>query len=219
MTVEIEALRASIKAPDILCRDNLFAARTPMPRRVFSRGYILMRRTFVIYKDATSSLPNLHQGVQESWPKQAQVSRFNTNILSSQKFQSSNPTTLIFDKTQSSSIQKWLSTLRRVERGVSSSTSICCRPQDMNHVSLTPKRWIPGEILSFMKVLKWWNVCVCVWCVCVWCTWMCVDMCFGLALHCKSKSSDDIINTVSEPDGRSSCFGLCFHLKGNQSLH
>ena len=66
MTVEIEALRASIKAPDILCRDNLFAARTPMPRRVFSRGYFLMRRTFVIYKDATSSLPNLHQGVQES---------------------------------------------------------------------------------------------------------------------------------------------------------
>ena len=48
---------------------------------------------------------------------------------------------------------------------------------------------------------------------------MCVDMCFGLALHCKSKSSDDIINTVSEPDGRSSCFGLCFHSKGNQSLH
>ena len=177
MTVEIEALRASIKAPDILCRDNLFAARTPMPRRVFSRGYFLMRRTFVIYKDATSSLPNLHQGVQESWPKQAQVSRFNTNILSSQKFQSSNPTTLIFDKTQSSSIQKWLSTLRRVERGVSSSMSICCRPQDMNHVSLTPKRWIPGEILSFMKVLKWWNVCVCVyvWCVCGVCG--CVRIC------------------------------------------
>ena len=43
-------------------------------------------------KIATSSLPNLHQGVQESWPKQAQVSYFNTNILSSQKFQSSNPT-------------------------------------------------------------------------------------------------------------------------------
>jgi len=164
MTVEIEVLRASIKVPDILCRDNFVAARTPMPRRVFSRGYFLMRRTFVIYKDATSSLPNLHQGVQESWPKQAQVSYFNTNILSSQKFQSSNPTTLIFDKTQSSSIQKWLSTLRRVERGVSSSTSICCRPQDMNHVSLTPKRWIPGEILSFMKVLKW-NVCVSV-CAC-----------------------------------------------------
>lgn len=136
-----------------------------------------MRRTFVIYKDATSSLPNLHQGVQESWPKQAQVSRFNTNILSSQKFQSSNPTTLIFDKTQSSSIQKWLSTLRRVERGVSSSTSICCRPQDMNHVSLTPKRWIPGEILSFMKVLKWWNVCVCM-CMCVWCVCVVyVDVC------------------------------------------
>ena len=33
------------------------------------------------------------------------------------------------------------------------------------------------------------------------CMWMCVDMCFGLALHCKSKSSDDIINTVSESDG------------------
>ena len=136
-------------------------------------GYFLMRRTFVIYKDATSSLPNLHQGVQESWPKQAQVSWINTNILSSQKFQSSNPTTLIFDKTQSSSIQKWLSTLRRVERGVSSSTSICCRPQDMNHVSLTPKRWIPGEILSFMKVLKWWNVCVCACGVCV----VYVDVC------------------------------------------
>ena len=60
------------------------------------------------------------------------------------------------------------------------------------------------------------GVCVCV-CVCGVCG--CVRMCFGLALHCKSKSSDDIINTVSEPDGRSSCFGLCFHLKGNQSLH
>jgi hypothetical protein len=29
-------------------------------------GYFLMSRTFVIYKDATSSLPNLHRGVQES---------------------------------------------------------------------------------------------------------------------------------------------------------
>ena len=29
-------------------------------------GYFLMRRTFVIYKDVSSSLPNLHQGVQES---------------------------------------------------------------------------------------------------------------------------------------------------------
>ena len=48
-------------------------------------------------------------------------------------------------------------------------------------------------------------------CVCVWCVWMCVDVCVGLALHCKSKSSDDIINTVSEPNGRSSCFSLCFH--------
>ena len=53
----------------------------------------------------------------------------------------------------------------------------------------------------------------------MWCMWMCVDVCIGLALHCKSKSSDDIIITVSEPDGRSSCFGLCFHSKGNQSLH
>ena len=152
-------------------------------KRFGAGGYFLMRRTFVIYKDATSSLPNLHQGVQESWPKQAQVSYFNTNILSSQKFQSSNPTTLIFDKTQSSSIQKWLSTLRRVERGVSSSTSICCRPQDMNHVSLTPKRWIPGEILSFMKLLKWWNVCVCACGVCVWCMWMRADVFWsGVAL-------------------------------------
>ncbi len=34
---------------------------------------------------------------------------------------------------------------------------------------------------------------------------MCADMCFGLALHCKSKSSDDIIITVSETDDRSLC--------------
>ena len=149
-----------------------------------------MRRTFVIYKDATSSLPNLHQGVQESWQKQAQVSRFNTNILSSQKFQSSNPTTLIFDKTQSSSIQKWLSTLRRVERGVSSSTSICCRPQDMNHVSLTPKRWIPGEILSFMKVLKW-NVCVCV-CVCLCVRVVCVCGVCGCVRICGGEGSEGL---------------------------
>jgi hypothetical protein len=64
MTVEIEVLRASIKVPDILCRDNFVAARTPMPRRDFSRGYFLMSRTFVICKDATSSLPNLPQGVK-----------------------------------------------------------------------------------------------------------------------------------------------------------
>ena len=72
-----------------------------------------------------------------------------------------------------------------------------------------------------VEVMKCVCVCVCVWwlCVCVWCMWMCVDVCVGLALHCKSKSSDDIIITVSEPDGRSLCFGLCFHLKGNQSLH
>ncbi len=69
------------------------------------------------------------------------------------------------------------------------------------------------------EVMKCVCVCACACGVCVWCTWMCADICFGLALHCKSKSSDDIINTVSEPDGRSSCFGLCFHSKGNQSLH
>ena len=50
-----------------------------------------------------------------------------------------------------------------------------------------------------MKVMK----CVCgVWCVCVWWMWMCVDMCVGLVLYCKSKSSDDIIITVSETDCR-----------------
>ena len=48
---------------------------------------------------------------------------------------------------------------------------------------------------------------------------VCVDACVGLALHCKSKSSDDIIIAASETDGRSLCFGLCFHSKGNQSLH
>ena len=62
------------------------------------------------------------------------------------------------------------------------------------------------------EVMKCVSVSVCA------CMWMCADMCFGLALHCKSKSSDDIIITVSEPDGRSSCFGLCFHSKGNHSL-
>ena len=48
---------------------------------------------------------------------------------------------------------------------------------------------------------------------------MCVDMCVGLALHCRSKSLDDIIITVSGTDGRSLCFGLCFHSKGNQSFY
>ena len=53
------------------------------------------------------------------------------------------------------------------------------------------------------------NVCACVYvCVLAW-----------PALHCKSKSSDDIINNVLETDGRSLCFGLCFHSTGNQSLH
>jgi hypothetical protein len=53
------------------------------------------------------------------------------------------------------------------------------------------------------------NVCVseCAWCVCV-CVWMCV----GLALHCKSKSSDDIIITVSETDGRS-CVSACVSIR------
>ena len=41
----------------------------------------------------------------------------------------------------------------------------------------------------------------------------------GGSAYCKVKSSDDIIINVLETDGRSSCFGLCFHLKGNQSLH
>ncbi len=37
--------------------------------------------------------------------------------------------------------------------------------------------------------------------------------------HCKVKSSDHIIINAFKTDGRSSCFGLWFHLKGNQSLH
>ncbi len=41
---------------------------------------------------------------------------------------------------------------------------------------------------------------------------------YGMA-HCKVKSSDDIIINVLETDGRSLCFGLCFHSIGNQSLH
>ena len=73
------------------------------------------------------------------------------------------------------------------------------------------------EVVEVMNCVCVCGVCgVCVW---MWCMWMCVDVCIGLALHCKSKSSDDIIITVSEPDGRSLCFGLCFHSKGNQSLH
>ena len=96
----------------------------------------------------------------------------------------------------------------------------------MNHVSFDPKKMNSRRDSQFhegAEVMKCVCVCVCICmcvvCVCVWCMCMCADMCFGLALHCKSKSSDDIINTVSEPDGRSSCFGLCFHSKGNQSLH
>ena len=34
----------------------------PPPPKTFVGGYFLMRRTFVIYKDATSSLPNLGRG-------------------------------------------------------------------------------------------------------------------------------------------------------------
>ena len=41
---------------------------------------------------------------------------------------------------------------------------------------------------------------------------------YGMA-HCKVESSDDIIFNVLETDGRSLCFGLCFHSIGNQSLH
>ena len=62
-------------------------------------------------------------------------------------------------------------------------------------------------------------VCMVCVCVCVVNVDVCRCVCVGLALPCKSKSSDDIINTVSESDGRSLCFGLCFHSKGNQSLH
>ena len=40
-----------------------------------------MSRAIVIYKDATSSPPNLHLGVLEFWPKQTQGSRY-TNIFS-----------------------------------------------------------------------------------------------------------------------------------------
>ena len=100
-----------VKEAQLVCVRSSFSKRFDIVGG--GERYFLMRRTFVIYKDATSSLPNLHQGVQESWPKQAQVSWFNKNILSSQKSQSSNPTTLIFDKNRSSSIQKWLSALRR----------------------------------------------------------------------------------------------------------
>jgi len=50
--------------------------------------------------------------------------------------------------------------------------------------------------------------------VCI-CSSKCV---YGMA-HCKVKSSDDIIINVLETDGRSLCFGLCFHSIGNQSLH
>ncbi len=42
---------------------------------------------------------------------------------------------------------------------------------------------------------------------------MCVDMCFGLVLHCKSKSSDDIIITVSEPDDLGVCVSACVSIR------
>jgi len=70
------------------------------------------------------------------------------------------------------------------------------------------------ELMEYVCVCGVYGVCVCVVNVDV-----CRCVCVGLALPCKSKSSDDIINTVSESDGRSLCFGLCFHSKGNQSLH
>ncbi len=47
------------------------------------------------------------------------------------------------------------------------------------------------------------SVCAC---ACMVCGCGCVDLCVGLALHCKSKSSDDIIITVLETNGRSLCF-------------
>ena len=50
-------------------------------------------------------------------------------------------------------------------------------------------------------------------CVCVQAGYV-----YGMA-HCKMKSSDDIVINVLETDGRCLCFGLCFHSKGNQSLH
>ena len=42
-----------------------------------------MRRKFVIYVDATSSLSSFHQGVQESYPKQTRVSWFNQGVQES----------------------------------------------------------------------------------------------------------------------------------------
>jgi len=57
-----------------------------------------------------------------------------------------------------------------------------------------------GEVFKAYNVLK--SVCM-----------------FGMAAHSKVKSSDDIIINVLETDGRSLCFGLCFHSIGNQSLH
>jgi len=50
------------------------------------------------------------------------------------------------------------------------------------------------------------------------CVYVQVGCVYGMA-HCKVKSSDDIIINVLETDGRSLCFGLCFHSIGNQSLH
>ena len=48
---------------DVFKRQKDLGGHTQLP----GGGYFLIRRTFVIYKDATSSLPNLHQGVGGLW--------------------------------------------------------------------------------------------------------------------------------------------------------
>ena len=79
--------------------------------------------------------------------------------------------------------------------------------QHMNHALHDPKEIKRrGEILSSVRCS---DICECVWLM-----YFVVRLC-----TCKLESSDDIIITVLETDGRSLCFGLCFHLKGNQSLH
>ena len=73
---------------------------------------------------------------------------------------------------------------------------------------LDPKKMNFRRCSHFHQV-EVWSLSVC----------MCSSRCvYGMA-HCKVKSSDDIIINVLETDGRSLCFGLCFHSKGNQSLH
>ena len=150
---------------------GVFLIRTGFLGTIKGRGYFLMRRTFVIYKDATNSLPNLHQGVQ-TWPNEPQVSWFNTNILSRKKYQSSNPTTLIFDKTQSSSIQKWLSTLKKASRTWSFLINVnllqtpIYEPRFLDPKKMNSRR--DSQFHEGAEVMK--CVCLCgvrgVWCVC-----------------------------------------------------